>query len=243
MSNDMNKKMQECQEAKFLFEHLKVSAYSEWESPDFTFVFEGKLIGLEHTRWFPNGKTIDNNAWHEIEQLIQNELDKSGLLPRLFFYTAKTHKEGKKNYTKIAEEIITGYRFMSENSINRLDESDHDGFKLERLSYLSFFPDITLEHFALSEIQGGVVSNEDLAALMETVKKKEKKLTEYRKKPENNDIQEYWLSIYIPLQEFCIADGDRELFNKSSYDRIYLVNGMFRLAKYQDNRLGVIRLK
>ena len=161
MSNDMKKKLQECQETKFLFEHLKVSAYSEWESPDFTFFHERKLIGLEHTRWFPNGKTIDNNAWHEIEQLIQNELDKSGLLPRLFFYTAKTHKEGKKNYTKIVEEIITGYRFMSEKSINRLDESDYDEFKLERLSYLSFFPDITLEHFALSEIQGGVVSNEE----------------------------------------------------------------------------------
>lgn len=242
MSNDMNKKMQECQEAKFLFEHLKVSAYSEWESPDFTFVFEGKLIGLEHTRWFPNGKTIDNNAWHEIEQLIQNELDKSGLLPRLFFYTAKTHKEGKKNYTKIAEEIITGYRFMSENSINRLDESDHDGFKLERLSYLSFFPDITLEHFALSEIQGGVVSNEDLAALIETVKKKEKKLMEYRKQADNSEIQEYWLSVYIPVQEFCIAEGDRTPFTNSSYDRIYLLNGSSILTMSHDGT-SIVRLK
>ena len=87
------------------------------------------------------------------------------------------------------------------------------------------------------------MNEKDLTTIMETVVKKDKKLTEDRKKPKNNDIQEYWLSIYIPLQEFCIVDGDRAPFNNSSYDRIYLVNGRFHLAKYQDNRLGVIRLK
>lgn len=243
MSKDDIKYEVEKQEAGYLFKHLGVTPHSKCESPDFTFVYEGKLVGLEHTRWYPNGKTIDYNAWQEIEQLIKKELDKSDLPPRLILYTATTHNDGKKNYKGIAEEILNGYRFMLNNNINRLNEADHDGFKLEKLSYLSFFPDRTFDHFSLSEMQGGGVNEKDLTTLMETVVKKEKKLMEYRKKPKNNDIQEYWLSIYIPLQEFCIVDGDRAPFNNSSYDRIYLVNGRFHLVKYQDNRLGVIRLK
>ena len=243
MSKDDIKSEVEKREAGFLFKHLGVEIYHKCESPDFIFDYEEKHIGLEHTQWFPNGSTIDNNKWREIERMIQNELDKSCLPKRFIIYTAKTHQDGKKNYKGIAEEILNGYRFMLNNNINRLNESDHDGFKLEKLSYLSFFPDRTFDHFSLSEMQGGGVNEKDLTTLKETVVKKEKKLMEYRKKPENNDIQEYWLSIYIPLQEFCIVDGDRAPFNNSSYDRIYLVNSRFHLAKYQDNRLGVIRLK
>lgn len=243
MSVDEIKIEQEEWEAGFLFKHLGVETYHKCESPDFTFNYEGKHIGLEHTKWFPNGKTIDNNKWREIERMIQNELDKSGLTPRLICYTAKTHIDGKKNHKTIAEEIINGYRFMLDNNMYRLDESDYDGFKLDRLSYLSFFPDMTFKQFALSEILGGVVSEVDLTALMETVNKKEKKLLEYRKDIENRKIQEYWLSVYIPVQEFCIADGDTTSFNNSLYDRIYLLNGRYHRANYQDDESGIIRLK
>lgn len=240
MSKDDIKLEEEKQEAGFLFKHLGVETYHKCERPDFTFVYEGKRVGLEHTRWFPNGKTKDNNAWKEIEQLIKRELDKSDLPPRLILYTAVTHDKGKKNYKEIAEEIINGYRFMLNNGINRLDELDFDEFKLEKLSYLSFFPDRTFEHFSLSEMLGGGVNEKDLTALMETIVKKEKKLMEYRKDPKNNDIREYWLSVYIPLQEFCIAEGDSTPFKNSSYDRIYLVNGRDIL---RGNTSSILRLK
>ena len=121
MSKDDIKLEVEKQEAGFLFKHLGVETYHKCERPDFTFVYEGKRVGLEHTRWFPNGKTKDNNAWNEIEQLIKRELDKSDLPPRLILYTAVTHDKGKKNYKEIAEEIINGYRFMLNNGINRVD--------------------------------------------------------------------------------------------------------------------------
>ena len=242
MSVDKTKIEQEEWEAGFLFKHLGVETYQKCECPDFTFDYEGKHIGLEHTKWFPNGKTIDNNKWREIERMIQNELDKSGMTPRFICYTAKTHIEGGKNYKAIAEEIINGYRFMLENNMYRLDESNYDGFKLDRLSYISFFPDMTLKQFALSEMLGGVVSENDLTKLTDTIRKKEKKLMEYRKDPKNNDIQEYWLSVYIPLQEFCIAEGDRTPFNNSSYDRIYLANGRDRVRTNGDTS-SIIRLK
>ena len=242
MSKDDIKYEVEKQEAGFLFKHLGVTPHSKCESPDFTFVYEGKLVGLEHTRWYPNGKTIDYNAWQEIEQLIKKELDNSDLPPQLILYTAATHDDGKKNYREIAEEITKGYRFMLDKGINYLSERDYYELKFCKLSYLSFIPDVILDHFGLSEILGGGVSENNLTKLTNTIKKKEKKLMEYRKDPKNNDIQEYWLSVYIPLQEFCIAEGDRTPFNNSSYDRIYLANGRDRVRTNGDTST-IIRLK
>ncbi|MBQ6156145.1 MAG: hypothetical protein IJK22_06040 [Bacteroidales bacterium] len=242
MSKDDIKYEVEKQEAGFLFKHLGVTPHPKCESPDFTFVYEEKLVGLEHTRWFPNGKTIDNNAWHEIEQLIREELDKSDLPQRLILYTAVTHDDGKKSYKEIAEEIIKGYRFMLDKGINYLSEWDYYELKFDKLSYLSYFPDMILDHFGLSEMLGGRVSENDLTTLTDTIKKKEKKLMEYRKDPKNNDIQEYWLSVYIPLQEFCIAEGDSIPFKNSLYDRIYLVNGRDWVRTNGDTS-SIIRLK
>ena len=58
---------QEEWEVSFLFKQLGVDAL-KGESPDFTFAYEGKHIGLEHTRCFPSQKTIDRNSWRKIER-------------------------------------------------------------------------------------------------------------------------------------------------------------------------------
>ena len=95
MDNEGKIKQEEW-EVGFLFKHLGVLAPTKGESPDFTFDYEGTLVGLEHTRCFPNNKTIDNNSWRKIERKIEEELNKSDLPPRYFLYCAITHNEGKK---------------------------------------------------------------------------------------------------------------------------------------------------
>lgn len=240
--NNEGKIKQEEWEVSFLFKHLGVKAYHKCESPDFIFDYEGKRIGLEHTNCFPNKKTIGNNSWRKIEDLIVAELNKSDLPPRFVSYSIDSHKNGKKNAKAIAEEILNGYRFMLENGFNRLDASESHGFNFNRLTYLSYFSNCTPKQFKLSEMTGGFESQTDMEPVIESVRKKEKKLTEYRQLPKNKTIQEYWLAVVIPFNEYCTIKGSAALLD-SQYDRIYLINERYIGALMQDDTSSIIRLK
>ncbi len=240
--NNEGKIKQEEWEVSFLFKHLGVEAYHKCESPDFIFDYEGKRIGLEHTNCFPNKKTIGNNSWRKIEDLIVAELNKSDLPPRFVSYSIDSHKDGKKNAKAIAEEILNGYRFMLENGVRRLDASESHGFNFNRLTYLSYFSNCTPKQFKLSEITGGVESQTNMNPVMESVRKKENKLTEYRQLPKNKTIQEYWLAVVIPFNEYCTIKGSAALLD-SQYDRIYLINERYIGALMQDDTSSIIRLK
>ena len=241
--NNEGKIKQEKWEVSFLFKHLGVKTYHKCESPDFIFDYEGKRIGLEHTNCFPNKKTIENNSWQSIENLITKELNKSDLPPRLISYSIDSHKDGKKNAKAIAEEILNGYRFMLENGFNRLDASESHGFNFNRLTYLSYFSNYTPKEFKLSEMTGGTESQNDIKPVFESVRKKENKLTEYKQLPKNKTINEYWLAVYIPVHEYCIIKNDAECFLNSAYDRIYLINGRYIGDLQKEDTSSIIRLK
>ena len=234
---------QELLEVEPLFRHLGIGTPSKNESPDFIFDYEGKHIGLEHIKCLPTGKMKENNEWRSIELLIEKEVNKSDLPPHFLIYSVESHNEGKKNVKKIANEILNGYKFMLDHGTNHIDDVEECGFKLEKLSYLSFFPDKILERIVLSEMTGGVVRQEDLKAVQASVRKKEQKLKEYRMKPGNESIHEYWLAVYIPVLEFCTMDGATEPFKDSTFDRIYLLNGRHLRDSSQVDKLGIMRLK
>ena len=241
MDNEGKIKQEEW-EVSFLFEHLGVDAL-KGESPDFTFDYEGKHVGMEHTKSFPNRKTIENNSWRKIERSIEEELNKSSLPPRFISYSVATHNEGKKNSKVIAEEIIGGYGFMLENGINSIDTLENHGFKLDRLTYLAYFPDYNPKQFKLSEMVGSGEVEVDMKSVMESVNKKENKLAEYKQLPKNNAIQEYWLAVFVPPDEYCRTKIDAALFQNSQYDRIYLINGRYVGAMMQGDTSSILRLK
>lgn len=242
MDNEGKIKQEEW-EVGFLFKHLGVLTPTKGESPDFTFEYEGTLVGLEHTRCFPNNKTIDNNSWRKIERKIEEELNKSDLPPRFFLYCAITHNEGKKNYKTIAEEILNGYRYMLDNGIYDIGAMGHQEYYLDKLTYLSYYPSYTPNHFIISEITGGFESKADVMPLSETVRKKEEKLLEYKSIEQNSAIQEYWLTVYIPPDENCTIEEEASFFNDSQYDRIYLINGRYIGALMQGDTSSKLRLK
>lgn len=233
MSHNENelKKEEELREVTLLFDHLGITMHEERERPDFTFMYDGKRVGLEHIRCFPTKKTIEHNCWHEIEGLIKNELNKCNLPPRLISYSVKTHDEGKRNYKDIAKEIEDGYRYMLDHGIDSISIGDDHVFQFRRLSYLSFYPNQTLEKFSLGEMTGGVLCENYEDVIAKAIEKKKKLLERYKEEPNNKDIQEYWLSIYIPIREACITQCDMTRITSkyditsSTFDRIYLING------------------
>lgn len=241
--NNEGKIKQEQWEVGFLFKHLGILTPIKGESPDFTFDYGGKNVGLEHTRCFPNRITIDNNSWLKIERKIVEELNKSAMPPRFFHYCAKTHYEGKKNYKAIAEEIINGYKYMLDHDIYDIDAMGHQDFYLDKLTYLSYYPAYYPDHFVISEITGGFENKVDETPLSETIRKKENKLFEYKNKVQNSAIQEYWLTVYIPSEEHCTIEIDAALFKDSQYDRIYLINGRYIAALMQGDTSSIKRLK
>ena len=243
MVNTEAKYQQETWEVEFLLKHLGITTFQKDESPDFTFAYEGKHIGLEHTRCFPNQKTIDSNSWRKIERKIEDELNKSELPPRYFHYCAKTHNEGKRNYKSIADEIINGYKYMLENNIYDIGALGHEEYHLNRLTYLSYFPDYAPNHYIVSEITGGFESKADIKLVLESVEKKENKLLDYKQLSKNNSIQEYWLAVFIPPEEACVVESNTTLFQNSLYDRIYLINERYIGALMQGDTSSIVRLK
>lgn len=238
MSNESKNKQEEW-EVGVLFEYLGINTFCKGERPDFTFDYEGKHVGLEHVRCFPNGKTIEDNQWRGVERKIIKELDQSALPPRLIFYTAVSHENGNDNYHEIAKEIIEGYQYMIDNGIYRLDGDDGYDFEFKKLTYLSYYSGQILDHFTISEMTGGWERQEDLKSVVEAINLKEKQLTSYKKLAKNATIQEYWLSVFIPWTEYCTVEGDISLFEDSAYDRIYLINGRY----IEDDTSSILRLK
>lgn len=235
---------QEQWEVEFLFIHLGIATYQKGESPDFTFDYEGKHIGLEHTNCFPNGKTLEHNSWQKIEELIVAELNKSDLQPRLIAYSVTTHKNGKKTYTEIAEEILSAYKWMLDNEVNTIDIYNNYGFPLKALTYIHYSTFYTPDRFSLSEMVGGVGNLAGINHIIDSVSKKEKLLSKYKGKNENSSIQEFWLSIYIPTDEYCTnVECDTTYFNDCQYDRIYLINGRHIGALSRGDTTSIIRLK
>ena len=242
--NNEGKIKQEEWEVSFLFKHLGVKAYHKCESPDFIFDYEGKRIGLEHTNCFPNKKTIGNNSWRSIENLITKELNKSDLPPRLIAYSVTTHKNGKKTYTEIAEEILSAYKWMLDNEENTLDRYNNYGFPLKALTYIHYYTCYTPDEFSLSEMDGGVGNLAGMNHIRDSVNKKEKLLAKYKGQNENSSIQEFWLSIYIPTDEYCTkVECDTTYFNDCQYDRIYLINGRYIGDLQKEDTSSIIRLK
>lgn len=238
MDNEGKIKQEEW-EVGFLLKHLGTSTYLKGERPDFTFEFEGKYVGLEHVRCFPNGKTIDDNQWRGVERKVLKILNQSALPPRLILYTAVSHENGNDNYQEIAKEIIEGYKYMIDNGIYRLDRDDSCDFEFKKLTYLSYYSGQLFDHFIISEMTGGMERQESLKSVIDRVNQKNQKLSDYQSLEKNASIQEYWLSIFIPWTEYCTVEGDMSLFKGSAYDRIYLINGRY----VEDDTSSIMRLK
>ena len=247
MSGKTNKDKQECYEIGFLFKHLGVKAFKKQECPDFVFECDGKCIGLEHTRSFPNKHTIEIYCWKSIEQKIKRELNKSDLEPKLIGYSVKNHKSGENRYKEIAQEILNGLQFMNDNGINSIDIVNSYGFKFNNLVYLSYFKNYVPEQFVLSEMVGGVERKENYKSVVEAINKKDALLPIYKQKENNSNIQEFWLSIFIPTEEFCVMEKDYDYINSSvrysGFDRIYLTNSRYIGRMQKGDTSNILRLK
>ncbi|MBO4752444.1 MAG: hypothetical protein J5526_06830 [Bacteroidales bacterium] len=236
---EYNKKQQELESVKPLFQQIGVSNWQDSERPDFTFDYECKRIGLEVTRSFPAERTSKSNEWHKIENKIKEELNRSELPPRLITYGVASHDDGMKRHKAIAQEIIAAYQYMLDNNINKIYGDDYNGIELSHLTHISFYPGEIIDQFLLAETVTGTEFHADSKCIKDAVERKEGKLAEYKKIDANSAIQEYWLAVFIPPTEFSTMALNEGLFHGSLFNRIYLINGRYK----RGDEHHILRLK
>lgn len=219
---------------------------TEQEEPDFIINdYDGKCIGVEVVKCVSSKNTINPTNCVEIDSNTQKAVSdyeqlmiKRGELhthirisPTLNMYHAPyKQREYIKRFIEEVDRhreidyIYTGYikkgdmslyeQYQQLNDENKfiyelvesIDEFSHDWIDTKVWCERITFPRTIKE----SDFLPFITSKED-------------KLTSYKKKSENSNINEYWLVVDVPFVEsLSIDDYKQEGVIKSSYDRIYL---------------------
>lgn len=179
----------------------------ESESPDFIFEYEGKKIGAEIVEYHRDPKET------EARKAYQKAIDKY----------------------KGAKGKITSITVFDEN-IRAFNGKMSEGQLLEEISNLLSDPDCDAQHLEaadewdldseselpVSVCSIGVCQHVKTDVLEKIVRNKEKKLTTYKNL--HNDIDEFWLVVYVNMHEYDYFKNMEKPQINSSYDRIYLTH-------------------
>ena len=172
--------------------------------------YEGKTIGIENVEYHstPNIVKTDARLWdicREYEQILKDRGEKG--------FQLNVH---------FSEYVYSLKRIDSKKVIEELEYCrNHENGK-KYVCYIMRL-DISPNDVRVLQMKSGFVCNDiDYSIIRKLIEKKDRKLQEYKKLAENDNIDEYWLNINIPYNEFAIYKQNDTLNIISDYDRIYL---------------------
>lgn len=192
-----------------LTDELKIphDSIMDTESPDFIFNYEGKLIGAEVVEYHRSPKET------EARKAYQTAIDK---------YKGKT---GKLTSVIVFDENVRAFnRKKSEDQMldeidNLLTDQYYDAQHLESADEWDLDSESELP---VSVCSIGVCQHVNTEILEQTIRNKEKKLSLYKNL--HNDIDEYWLIIYVNMYEYDYFENMEKPTISTSYNRIYLTH-------------------
>lgn len=219
---------------------------SEQEEPDFIITdYDGKRVGIEVVKCVSsknntnptNRVEVDNNTQKALSDYKQLMIDRGELhthikvSPTLKMYNAPYRQ--KEYIAKFISEIerhreidyvYKGY--IIDGDISLFEEydrlNDMNMFQYELIESIDVFSHEWIDTEVWNERMTfpRTIKESDFLPFINS---KEDKLTSYKDKAENINIEEYWLVVDVPFVEsLSIDDYKQEGVIKSSYDRIYL---------------------
>jgi hypothetical protein len=180
---------------------------NDYESPDFIFKYKGKTIGAEVVEYHKNPKITE--ARKAFQRAIDKYKAKHGKLTSVIVFPEDVATfNGKKSEEKLLEDID-----------NLLIDQDYDSRHIQSADEWEF--DLESE-LPVSVCTIGICQHVKVDVLEQTIRNKEKKLTEY--KSLHKDIDEYWLIVYVDQYEYDYIDKMEKPKIESTYNRIYLTH-------------------
>lgn len=177
------------------------------ESPDFIFDYEGKTIGAEVVDYHKNPK--ETEARKAFQRAIDKYKAKHGKLTSVIVFPENVATfNGKKSEEELLEDID-----------NLLKDQDYDSRHIQSADEWEFDAGSELP---VSVCTIGICQHVKVDILEQIIRRKEKKLTEY--KNSNRDIDEYWLIVYVDRYEYDYFDKMETPKIDSTYNKIYLTH-------------------
>ena len=182
-------------------------AIIESESPDFIFEYEGKKIGAEVVEYHRDPKET------EARKAYQKAIDKyKGVKGKITSITVFDENirafNGKMSEGQLLEEIS-----------NLLSDPDCDAQHLEAADEWDLDSESELP---VSVCSIGECQHVKTDVLEKIIRNKEKKLNRYKNL--HNDIDEFWLIVYVDTYEYDYFENMEKPKIDTSYDRIYLTH-------------------
>ena len=192
-----------------LTDELKIprDSINESESPDFIFKYEGKNIGAEVVEYHKDPKATE--ARKAFQKAIDKYRSKTGKLTSVIVFPENVATfNGKKSEEELLKDIdnlLIDQDFESHH-VQSADEWDCD----------------SESDLPVSVCTIGICQHVQVDILEQTIRNKEKKLTEY--KNSHRDIDEYWLIVYVDRYEYDYFENMVMPKMDSAYNRIYLTH-------------------
>lgn len=177
------------------------------ESPDFIFEYEGKKIGAEVVEYHKDPKATE--ARKAYQKAIDKYKGKAGKLTSVIVFPENVATfNGKKSEEELLEDID-----------NLLIDQDYESQHIQSADEWDCDSESDLP---VSVCTIGICQHVKVDILEQTIRNKEKKLTEY--KNSHRDIDEYWLIVYVDQYEYDYIDKMEKPKIESTYNRIYLTH-------------------
>ena len=193
------------------------------ECPDIHLTLhEGYKVGIEVTQ-YGNGKLDEaSSAFDDVLREYARTIDSKSTV-RYFAYVTPMGQSlakdvmYKKNKAKIFEEL---------NMFRLGIKPDYSNLKY--IEAVDFYDAKHLQNSFFGISEANCHSEISEAQLLKRILEKNKKLYNYRKNPNNEELKEFWLSIYANTQEAVDLSMQIPTANISSnYDRIYLCDSFY----------------
>lgn len=184
------------------------------ESPDFIFEYEGKKIGAEVVEYHKNPK--ETEARKAYQKVIDKYIGKKGQLTSVIVFDEDiTAFNGKKCEKQLLEDIN---HLLADQNYESQFLQDADEWQIDSENELP-----------VSVCTVGECEHVKIDILEQTIRKKEKKLLEY--KNAHTDLDEYWLIVYVDQYENDYFEHMETPMIETSYDRIYLTHIVDRIMR------------
>lgn len=172
--------------------------------------YEGKIIGVENVEYHSNSNILKTNSrlddiCDEYEQMLRERGEKG--------FQLNVH---------FSEYVYSLKRINSKDVIDDIEYSRKYGHGTKFVWY-TMRSDGIPDDVRVLQMGSGFISDEiDYSIIRKKIEIKDAKLKEYKQLEKNKNIDEYWLNINIPYDEYAIYKPDDTLNIESKYNRIYL---------------------
>ena len=195
---------------------LHIDTFVESEEPDARIVYDGKQIGVEVVGYHRSKTIVESlSALEKSLQKYEDRVNEKG-------------ERGKQISILISAQQAAHYNKNIHEDL--LFEEISDCLNGVDRSYV-FIDDVTADAILPLEDKCIVVYGSygecheiDTCKIKEIIHNKNEKLIRYKEKADNQDIDEYWLLIYVNYNEYDYFKKYVPYQIESDYTRIYLAN-------------------